>query len=218
MYDSFYLNMVYPIQRPQLEELASSSVYGNSTQLVHKVRNSNSSILIAVLVNRSVSEFYRTWRQFVRAAQIFTGQSNFILWYIRFLKPFYLQFNLAINDPSIAQEEMEGLIESIANGLFSVCVTLGVVPIIKCPKGNAAEQVAIKLDQKIRDNLRDARNNLFVQENIRAGQWSVHRPVLVLADRNLDLTTMLHHTWTYQAMIHDVMVCFWVRFFHFQYV
>jgi hypothetical protein len=113
---------------------------------------------------------------------------------------------------------MEGLIESIANGLFSVCVTLGVVPIIKCPKGNAAEQVAIKLDQKIRDNLRDARNNLFVQENIRAGQWSVHRPVLVLADRNLDLTTMLHHTWTYQAMIHDVMVCFWVRFFHFQYV
>lgn len=37
MYDSFYLNMIYPIQRPQLEELASSSVYGNSTQLVHKV-------------------------------------------------------------------------------------------------------------------------------------------------------------------------------------
>lgn len=37
MYDSFYLNMIYPIQRPQLEELASSSVYGNSTQLVQKV-------------------------------------------------------------------------------------------------------------------------------------------------------------------------------------
>jgi hypothetical protein len=113
---------------------------------------------------------------------------------------------LAINNPAIEPEQMENLIEEIANGLFSVCVTLGVVPLIKAPKGNAAEQVAIKLDQKIRDNLRDARNNLFVQENIRAGQWSVHRPVLVIADRGLDLTTMLHHTWTYQAMIHDVLV------------
>jgi hypothetical protein len=103
---------------------------------------------------------------------------------------------------------MENLLDTIANGLFAVCVTLGVVPIIKCPKGNAAEQVAIKLDQKIRDNLRDARNNLFVQENIRAGQWSVHRPVLVIGDRNLDFTTMLHHTWTYQAMIHDILVEF----------
>lgn len=120
-------------------------------------------------------------------------------------------FYLAINNPAIQQEQMEALIEEIANGLFSICVTLGVVPLIKSPKGNAAEQVAIKLDQKIRDNLRDARNNLFVQENIRAGQWSVHRPILVIADRGLDLTTMLQHTWTYQAMIHDVLVCFFIK-------
>lgn len=64
------------------------------------------------------------------------------------------------------------------------------------------------MDKKIRDNLRDARNNLFTQDNIRAGQWSVHRPVLVITDRGIDLTTMLHHTWTYQAMIHDVLVGF----------
>lgn len=33
----------------------------------------------------------------------------------------------------------------------------------------------------------------------------MHRPVLVIADRNVDLATMLHHTWTYQALIHDVL-------------
>lgn len=37
---------------------------------------------------------------------------------------------------------MEELVNTVANGLFSVCVTLGMVPIIKCPKDNAAEQVA----------------------------------------------------------------------------
>ncbi|XP_071392097.1 sec1 family domain-containing protein 1, partial [Centroberyx affinis] len=31
------------------------------------------------------------------------------------------------------------------------------------------------------------------------------RPLFVLADRNLDLATPLHHTWTYQALIHDVL-------------
>jgi hypothetical protein len=64
------------------------------------------------------------------------------------------------------------------------------------------------LDQKIRDNLRDARNNLFTQENIKAGQLNIHRPILVIADRGVDLSTMLHHTWTYQAMIADILVNF----------
>jgi len=39
-------------------------------------------------------------------------------------------------------EKMDALIESTANGLFAVCVTLGVIPVIKCQRNNAAEQVA----------------------------------------------------------------------------
>ncbi|KAI6192453.1 Suppressor of ypt1 [Aphelenchoides fujianensis] len=177
MYDSFYINMIQPIQRPQLEELASSSVYGNSTQLVQKLTDQYLNFIAL--------------EEGLFALRRYSLDSRF---------SFY-----AINDPSVEMEQMEAIVDAIADGLFAVCVTLGVVPIIKSPKGNAAEQVAIKLDQKLRDNLRDARNNLFVQENIRAGQWSVHRPVLVIADRSLDMTTMLHHTWTYQAMIHDVL-------------
>uniref|UniRef100_A0A8K9UN31 Sec1 family domain-containing protein 1 n=1 Tax=Oncorhynchus mykiss TaxID=8022 RepID=A0A8K9UN31_ONCMY len=62
-----------------------------------------------------------------------------------------------------------------------------------------------KLDKKLRENLRDARNSLFTGDNMGAGQFSFQRPLFVLADRNLDLATPLHHTWTYQALIHDVL-------------
>lgn len=40
-----------------------------------------------------------------------------------------------------------------------------------------------RLDQKLRDNLRDARNNLFAMESIRAGQLHASRPILLIADR-----------------------------------
>jgi hypothetical protein len=36
-----------------------------------------------------------------------------------------------------------------------------------------------------------------------SGSLSFQRPLLILLDRNFDLATPLHHTWTYQAMIHD---------------
>ena len=35
--------------------------------------------------------------------------------------------------------------------------------------------------------------------------FSFHRPLLVLLDRNMDMATPLHHTWTYQALLHDVL-------------
>uniref|UniRef100_A0A6Q2YME6 Sec1 family domain containing 1 n=1 Tax=Esox lucius TaxID=8010 RepID=A0A6Q2YME6_ESOLU len=62
-----------------------------------------------------------------------------------------------------------------------------------------------KLDKKLRENLRDARNSLFTGDNMGASQFSFQRPLFVLADRNLDLATPLHHTWTYQALVHDVL-------------
>lgn len=37
---------------------------------------------------------------------------------------------------------MATFIDSVADGLFAVCATMGIVPIIRCPKDNAAEHVA----------------------------------------------------------------------------
>ena len=63
-----------------------------------------------------------------------------------------------------------------------------------------------KLDKKIRDNLRDTRNNLFSNETVGfSGQLQFQRTLLILLDRNFDLATPLHHTWTYQALIHDLL-------------
>uniref|UniRef100_A0A8C4WV75 Sec1 family domain containing 1 n=1 Tax=Eptatretus burgeri TaxID=7764 RepID=A0A8C4WV75_EPTBU len=76
--------------------------------------------------------------------------------------------------------------DTMADGLFCFFVTLGAVPIIRCPRGNAAEMVAEKLDKRLRENLRD-------------------RPLLFLADRAVDLANPLHHSWTYQALVHDTM-------------
>uniref|UniRef100_A0A183C2X0 Sec1 family domain-containing protein 1 n=1 Tax=Globodera pallida TaxID=36090 RepID=A0A183C2X0_GLOPA len=177
MYDSFYLNMTGPIPRPLLEELASSAVAGGTMQHVQKLTD-----------------------QFLS----FISLEDDLFMLSRYTKSSPTSF-YAINNPSTTAAQIDALVADIANGLFAVCVALGVVPVIKCPKNNAAERVAEKLDQKIRDNLRDARNNLFVQENIRAGHLSIHRPVLVIADRAIDLSTMMHHTWTYQAMIADIL-------------
>lgn len=122
---------------------------------------------------------------------------------------------------------MNEIINTITDGLFSVFVSLGSIPIIRCPKGNAAEFVAEvkiiltlvsvvndlkvfckilkRLDKKIRENLRDARNSLFLSDTMnQSGQLSFQRPLLILLDRNFDLATPLHHTWTYQALLHDV--------------
>jgi hypothetical protein len=35
---------------------------------------------------------------------------------------------------------------------------------------------------------------------------SLHRPLLVILDRGIDLATPMHHTWTYQALVHDILV------------
>jgi sec1 family domain-containing protein 1 len=28
---------------------------------------------------------------------------------------------------------------------------------------------------------------------------------MIILDRNMDLTAVFHHTWTYQALVHDVL-------------
>lgn len=80
----------------------------------------------------------------------------------------------------------------------------GTVPIIRSPKGNAAEMVAQKLDKKLRENLFDARNNLFLTD-AQSGNFNFQRPLLMILDRNVDMATPLHHTWTYQALAHDLL-------------
>jgi hypothetical protein len=85
---------------------------------------------------------------------------------------------------------------------------LGVIPVIRCPKGAAAEMIAGKLDRKLRDHILNSKDNLFSSSSHRpassAGAAS-SRPVLIILDRNVDLIPILSHSWTYQSLVHDVL-------------
>ncbi|KAL5036522.1 hypothetical protein BDV3_005198 [Batrachochytrium dendrobatidis] len=104
-----------------------------------------------------------------------------------------------LNNPTTTESQIELLTNNIVSSLFSILVTLGTVPIIRCPRGTSAEAVALKLESKLRDHLLDSRSNLF-QEGVQ-----LSRPVLVILDRNMDFGTLLSHTWTYSTLVHDVL-------------
>jgi hypothetical protein len=104
---------------------------------------------------------------------------------------------IQLNNPSLPESELFSLIDSIVDSLFSVFATMGVVPFIRAKAGNAAELVANRLDQRLREHLSN-RQNLFSSS-------SLHRPLLLLLDRQFDYSTPLHHTWTYQALLCDIL-------------
>ncbi|KAL8383021.1 hypothetical protein RB595_006674 [Gaeumannomyces hyphopodioides] len=114
----------------------------------------------------------------------------------------------ALNSAKTQDEELDHVVDRIVSGLFSVVVTMGVIPIIRCPKGQAAEMISAKLDRKLRDHILNSKDNLFSAANNRAASSSANpapRPVLIILDRNVDLIPMLSHSWTYQSLVHDVL-------------
>ncbi|KAK0531392.1 Vesicle trafficking between the ER and Golgi [Tilletia horrida] len=117
-----------------------------------------------------------------------------------------------LNHPAASEADIETETEEVAKGLFSALATLGQLPIIRAPRGNAAELVARKVDAKIREHIRStgAAGGQHLFAGAGAGDvssWgaSAQRPLLVLLDRNVDLVPMLSHSWTYQALVHDVL-------------
>ena len=172
LYGSYHFNFLSPLSRNLLENLAASAINADVVANVKKV--------------------------FDRYVNFISLEEN--MFALRHSSS-ELSFR-AFNAASVDDEAMNAMISSTVDSLFAVFVSLGAVPVIRAPKGNnAAEEVAKRLDKKLRDNLRDARNSLFVN----ADNLSFHRPLLVLLDRQFDLATPLHHTWTYQALAHDVL-------------
>lgn len=107
-----------------------------------------------------------------------------------------------LNDPAADERSIQAAISEVVSGLFSVLVTLGVVPIIRCPRGGAAEMVASQLDARIRDHLM-SRNNLFSEAGVQGAAMS--RPLLCIFDRNFELASAVQHVWTYQPLLADVL-------------
>ncbi|TRX95124.1 hypothetical protein FHL15_003816 [Xylaria flabelliformis] len=111
----------------------------------------------------------------------------------------------ALNSAKTKDEELDYVVDRIVSGLFSVIVTMGVIPIIRCPKGAAADMIAGKLDRKLRDHILNSKDNLFNSRPTSSAGTPASRPVLIILDRNVDLNPMLSHSWTYQSLVHDVL-------------
>lgn len=176
LYDHYYLNFISPISRQKLEDLATAALHSNCISSINKV------------VDQYLNFITLEDDMFILRHQDRESLSYY-----------------GINRGDVKDTEMDNILDSIVDSLFSVFVTLGTVPIIRSPRGNAAEMVAEKLDKKIRENLRDPRNSLFTTDALQSGQFSFQRPLLVILDRNMDMATLFHHTWTYQALAHDVL-------------
>lgn len=70
---------------------------------------------------------------------------------------------LTLNSAATSDEEIDKSVDRIVSGLFSVAVTMGTIPIIRCPKGGAAEMIAAKLDRKLRDHILNSKDNLVLR-------------------------------------------------------
>lgn len=104
-------------------------------------------------------------------------------------------------NPKVREEDIEQIVTKIVNGMFSVVLTSGTIPIIRATRGNAAEMVAQKLDEKLRNHVLNSRNQIGSNATPASGQ----RPVVIILDRNIDLVSMFSHSWTYQSLVNDVM-------------
>ena len=140
-------------------------------------------------------------------AQVYDQYLNFIvaepdLFSLGMGKESYWTFNSAKVEDAI----QDAAIDKIVSGLFSVSVTMGSVPIIRCPQSELAKMIATKLDRKLRDHVLNSKDNLFSgAQRAQSVYTTPSRPVLVILDRNVDLVPMLSHSWTYQSLVHDVL-------------
>ncbi|TBU63829.1 Sec1-like protein [Dichomitus squalens] len=196
LYESYHLNFVEPLPRALLEELAAAVARDGTGELVEQVLDqylsfiSPSPSLFSLLPPADAAS--------PSAPNAVAGPSTSS-------QP-HSSYAL-LNSPSSTEQQIEEEIERVASGIFSVVVTMGHVPIIRAPRGNAAEMVAKKLEQKIRDAiLSSARSHtpsLFAQDA--SGLSNLQRPLLLILDRNVDLVPILSHGWTYQALASDCL-------------
>lgn len=197
LYESFYLNFVEPLPRALLEELAASVARDGTGDSVEQVLDQYLSFIAPSPSLFSLLPAPPPQSTMVSPA----GQTT---------APTAHSTYTILNSPSSTEQQIEAEIERIASGLFSAIATMGHVPYIRCPRGNAAEMIAKKLETKIRDALLTASRShshapnspaLFSQDA--SGLAGLQRPLLLIMDRNIDLTSPILHGWTYQALISD---------------
>ncbi|ESK92130.1 sly1 protein [Moniliophthora roreri MCA 2997] len=199
LYESFHLNFVEPLPRHLLEELAASVSQDGTEESIEQVIDQ---YLSFIAPSPSLFSLLPPSTPQPPAANVSVSAPS-----TSTVPP---STYTILNSPSSTEQDIENEIERVASGLFSVIATIGHVPFIRAPRGNAAEMIAKKLETKIRDALITPRtysavqpSSLFSQDA--TGLSNLQRPLLLVLDRNVDLTSTISHGWTYQALVSDCL-------------
>ncbi|KAL1892123.1 Vesicle trafficking between the ER and Golgi [Ceratocystis pirilliformis] len=185
LYSPAYINFMSSLPRPLLEDFAADTAASGTAEDIASLFDQYLNFIVAEpnLFSLGMQKYHTYW---------------------------------ALNSAKTQDDELDAIVDRIVSGLLSVVVTMGVIPVIRCPKGAAAEMIAQKLDRKLRDHILNSKDNLFSSAS-RSGTSSTasgstvgptgtqSRPALLILDRNVDLTPMLSHSWTYQSLVHDVL-------------
>ena len=201
LYSSYHLSFTSTLPRALLEELASlilaNDPSGQTGQLISSVHDQfldfvvPSPNLFSLLPRREIQ------RETNGAANVAGASKKGQKAKEKEVpgRPSYV----VLNNPGANEMEIEEEIDRIARGLFSVVVTMGFVPIIRCPRGNAAEMVARRLESRLRDHLASSSNQRGGASRDGAygsdGLSSLQRPrELSITPYNHMLTSSTRHT------------------------
>ncbi|KAK4052065.1 Vesicle trafficking between the ER and Golgi [Microbotryomycetes sp. JL201] len=194
LYQSTYVNFTSALSRPLLEEFAETVARDGTVEGVEQVFDQHLDFLVLSSNLFSLHPSLATPTSSASPAQASTVDPSAT-------RSTYEK----LNDPRATESDIEETTDRIARGLFSVLVTTGQLPIIRAPRGNAAEMVARKVDQKLRDHIASSRGGSNAFTSATGADGSFGRPLLIVLDRNVDLVPMISHSWTYQALVNDVL-------------
>ena len=191
LYEAFHLNFTSTLPRTMLDEFASQVARDGTGSLVVSVWDQ---YLDYVVLEPCLFSLLpgppRPATQLVPSAPAGNGAAKQRDWttYER------------LNDTSAGEREVEAETDRIAQGLFSTLATMGecgysgllraasraastnqplpgTLPIIRCPRGNAAELVGRKLEGRLREHISSARGSAHLFSGESAGSaWGSSRP------------------------------------------
>uniref|UniRef100_A0A7S2IYM0 Uncharacterized protein n=1 Tax=Zooxanthella nutricula TaxID=1333877 RepID=A0A7S2IYM0_9DINO len=176
LYESVYINFASSVPRHLLEQLAKGALNAGAAN---------------------------------RVAGVFDRFVSFVS-----LSPHLFALNLphaywTLHSPATKDQYLSQYIDRIVDGLLSVLITAKALPIIRCQKSDpVAEMISRKLDERIREMKRTGGSSaleLFTGARGAEAGGAGQRPLLCIFDRDVDLASMVNHTWTYQAMVQDIL-------------
>lgn len=182
MYEAYYLNFTGSLPRRLLEQLASTVAELGLLERVPRVYD-------------QYLEFVCIERNLFTAIQRPAEKSAFE----------------AINDNTSTEAHITELLDSLADTLFCVLLTLGGQMPLLVASGSSgpAEALARRLERRLRDYVASTKSRTLSSSSSSTtasyAARELQRPIVHLLDRSFDLSAPLKHSSTYSALLHDLI-------------